>query len=92
MNLDPDNCPRCGVSWVGEPIPAHLRHDYYGDHWVVNVVLIVDDDADGHERPQYYQCKVCDGKTPLTIWNRGYKNEFLAKVFMNEFECGSRGD
>ncbi len=41
---------------------------------------------------QYYQCGVCDGKTPLSIWNRGYKNEFLAKVFMSEFESLLHGD
>ena len=79
MSLDPENCPHCGASWVGELLPEHLREGPDDDRRCGGAfVLMIDDD----DRPLYYQCRVCDAKTPLTIWNRGYKNEFLAEVFM----------
>lgn len=30
MSFRPLACPACGVSWVGEEIPAEMRH-HYGD-------------------------------------------------------------
>jgi hypothetical protein len=28
-----DNCPKCKVSWIGEPIPEDIAHHYSGTHW-----------------------------------------------------------
>lgn len=29
----PDNCPNCGTSWIGEPIPMVQRHFYQATHF-----------------------------------------------------------
>lgn len=81
VSLDPTSCPACGVSWVGDPTPA--GGSYYGSHFTVNVVLVLDE-------PKYYRCDACGVKTPLTLWNHGYRPEFLADVFLRGFE--RRGD
>ncbi len=75
--LDPEHCPHCGVSWVGDPVPDRSQYD--GSHFTKNVVLMLDE-------PKYYRCTVCNAKTPLGIWNHGYKPEFLARAFMSEFD------
>ncbi len=79
--LDPDNCPHCGVSWVGDPVPD--CGGYEARHFTKNVVLVLDE-------PQYYRCTVCEAKTELGIWNRGYKPGFLAEVFMRGFKGGPK--
>jgi predicted RNA-binding Zn-ribbon protein involved in translation (DUF1610 family) len=28
-----DNCPKCGVSWIGEEIPKDIAHLYAATHW-----------------------------------------------------------
>lgn len=28
-----DSCPNCKTSWIGEPIPKEIAHNYYGTHW-----------------------------------------------------------
>ena len=28
-----DNCPGCGVSWIGGEIPKKQQHLYSGKHW-----------------------------------------------------------
>jgi len=28
-----DNCPACGVSWIGGEIPKDIAHHYSGTHW-----------------------------------------------------------
>ena len=28
-----DNCPKCGVSWIGEEIPEKNRHLFEATHW-----------------------------------------------------------
>lgn len=28
-----DNCPNCGVSWIGDPIPDDIAEHYSGTHW-----------------------------------------------------------
>ncbi len=70
--LDPENCPQCGVSWINEEIA-------YGPPSPPKMILVL-------ARPRYYRCEVCGAKIPLGIWNHGYKPEFLARVFMSEFD------
>lgn len=33
MASDVDNCPNCGVSWIGDPIPEDIVDKYAGTHW-----------------------------------------------------------
>ena len=28
-----NNCPKCKVSWIGEPIPDDIKEHYSGTHW-----------------------------------------------------------
>jgi len=28
-----DDCPKCGVSWIGDEIPENIRHHYSVTHW-----------------------------------------------------------
>jgi predicted RNA-binding Zn-ribbon protein involved in translation (DUF1610 family) len=28
------NCPKCGVSWLGDPIPKEHEHSYSGTHYL----------------------------------------------------------
>jgi hypothetical protein len=74
---DPDECPECGVSWIGGPVADPANSE--SDHYTVNVVLMMDE-------PKRYRCDVCHAEIPLTIWERGYKPEFLASVLTEEFE------
>lgn len=34
-----DNCPKCGVSFIGEPIPEHLRQHCGGTHWRLEIAI-----------------------------------------------------
>lgn len=34
-----DNCPKCGVSWIGEAIPEDIRHHYAGTHWKREIAI-----------------------------------------------------
>ncbi len=47
--LDPEHCPHCGVSWVGDPVPDRSQYD--GSHFTKNVVLMLDE-------PKYYLHRV----------------------------------
>lgn len=33
MASEYDNCPNCGVSFQGDPIPEDIAHHYSGTHW-----------------------------------------------------------
>jgi len=70
--IDPENCPQCGVSWIDEKIEC-------GPPSPPKMILYIDD-------LKSYRCQVCGATIPLGIWNHGYKPEFLARVFMSEFE------
>jgi len=70
--LDPENCPQCGASWINEKVE-------YGPPSPPKMILYIDD-------PKFYRCQVCGATIPLGIWNHGYKPEFLARVFMSEFD------
>jgi len=83
MNLDPENCPHCGITWLGEPIPDGSKPC---SHYGANMVLILAEP----ENRNYYLCNSCGAQTPLGIGNYGYKPEFLTDVFLSAF--GRRGD
>ena len=33
MGSEIDNCPKCGVSFIGDPIPEDIVEFYAGTHW-----------------------------------------------------------
>jgi hypothetical protein len=79
MNLDPENCPHCGITWLGEPIPGGGTQ---GSHYGVNMAILVP----WRRGQTYHLCEGCGARTPFGIWNYGYKPEFLAEVFLNGFK------
>ncbi len=85
-NVDPEKCPHCAVSWLGEPIPDGGGSQ--GSHYGANMVLVL---AEPESR-NYYRCDACETQTPLGIWNYGYKPEFLAEVFPRGFQRRDIGD
>ncbi len=59
-----DNCPHCGVSLIGDPIPEDRRHHYSGTHWRREI---------GIEYPRKYdgvwewECPDCKGTWPSEV-------------------------
>lgn len=59
-----DNCPLCGVSLIGEPIPEDIRHHYEGGNWRREI---------GIEYPELYdgiwewKCPDCGGTWPSVV-------------------------
>jgi len=51
-----DNCPHCGVSLIGEPIPIRRRLDYGGKTHFRREIAIYDRDKD---RTVAYKCPDC---------------------------------
>jgi len=83
-----DNCPKCKVSFIGEPIPADIVEHYAGTHWRREIGY------DGGYMDIYdgivaYKCPDCnhffprgEGKWALDVFNKfinkmneGDKNE-----------------
>jgi predicted RNA-binding Zn-ribbon protein involved in translation (DUF1610 family) len=56
MKLHPDNCPKCGASWIGEPIPEKDRATYGATHFG-RVIGEYDDEAD---RTVAWKCPDCE--------------------------------
>ena len=55
-----------------------LRKLHGEDRFMVNVGICF---AQGQ---LFYRCYACEGDTPLTVWNRGYKPEYLAGILLRE--------
>lgn len=52
---EPLNCPHCGVSLLGDPIPDDIKEHYAGTHWK-RELGIYDWDKD---RTVAYECPDC---------------------------------
>lgn len=53
-----DQCPKCGNSWIGEPIPANIRQ-HYGNHTHFKREIGVEIQGKG-DRIDYYFCPDCN--------------------------------
>lgn len=58
---DPDGCPLCGVSLLGEPIPEASRH-HYGSSTHFRREMGVE--TDGYDGVLYWVCPDCHGAWP----------------------------
>lgn len=54
-----NNCPHCGVSLLGDPIPEDIRKYYSGTHWKREIGVEVPEIYDG---VLYYKCPDCNGQ------------------------------
>lgn len=59
-----DNCPGCNISFIGDPIPERIRHEYAGTHWRKEIGI------DGGMMGIYdgivaYQCPKCSHEFPV---------------------------
>ena len=84
-NLDPENCPHCGITWLGKPIPGGGTKD---SHYGANMAIV----SPARRGQRYYLCEACGAWTPFGIWNSRYKPEFLAEVFLSGFERRGNDD
>jgi hypothetical protein len=56
---EPLNCPHCGVSLLGDPIPEEWRSSYGGTHYKKEIGVEVPEKYDG---VYYYYCRECKGE------------------------------
>ena len=54
-----DNCPHCGVSLLGDPIPARFAHMYAGKYWKRELGF---EDPAIYDGVLYYECPDCKGR------------------------------
>ena len=61
---NPDNCPHCGASLIGDPIPDDIKENYSGTNWRREI---------GREDPSVYDgiiewiCPDCNGVWPSEV-------------------------
>ena len=60
----PTNCPKCGVSWIGDPIPANIAEHYSGTHFRREIGHV----SWSRDRVTHYQCPDCHA-----LFDREYK-------------------
>lgn len=65
MTEIPDDCPHCGSSWIGDPIPEKDRLAYGRTHFR-RCIAIYDRYAD---RTVAYKCPDCDAVVHV-VWGR----------------------
>jgi len=52
-----DNCPKCGVSLIGDPIPEDIVEHYAGTHWRREIGIEVRGVYDG---VLFWRCPDCE--------------------------------
>jgi len=60
--IDLPNCPACGSSWQGEPIPEQMQYLFGGSKFFARVIAI---SSRRQDRVVAYQCPDCP-----TCWDR----------------------
>jgi len=69
--LNSDNCPHCGVSLIGDPIPDDIKEHYSSTHWRREIGMEYPDKYDGVWE---WMCPDCGGKWPSEVAKlRGYE-------------------
>lgn len=75
-----DNCPHCGVSLIGDPIPEKDRHHFGKEtHFRREVGIEIWGAYDGI---LYWQCPDCGGswhRWPVESWQHERAKEFVTK-------------
>jgi hypothetical protein len=56
---DLENCPHCGVSLLGDPIPANIVDQYSGTHWKREIGVV---DMFKYDGTYYFMCPDCKGE------------------------------
>ena len=60
---DLDNCPECGESWIGNPIPEESQKHYGGKKFFGRIIGV--EDPEIYDGVSWWMCPVCK-----TRWNR----------------------
>lgn len=55
--MNRSNCPQCGCSWVGNPIPEELRKEYGGRRYFTRLVQNYDWKT---KKVVAYECPDCE--------------------------------
>ena len=83
----PDNCPKCGMNFIGDPIPENIAEHYAGTHWHKEIGI------DGSYMGIYdglvaYMCPDCKHYFPRanTAWAKDIFEQFLEKMKEEEDE------
>lgn len=63
-----DNCPKCNISFIGDPIPEDIVEYYSGTHWRKEIGIEVPGKYDGIS---YFMCPNCEYK-----WDRWTGEEY----------------
>ncbi len=67
MSLDMEQCPNCGVSWIGDPIPKEHQANYSGTHFKREIGIQYSYDHPEHyDGISEYMCPDC--KTRFGRW------------------------
>lgn len=61
---DRDNCPHCGTSLIGDPIPDNIRQYYHGTHWRREIGMEYPEKYDGIWE---WKCPDCSGVWPSEV-------------------------
>ncbi len=56
---EPLNCPHCGVSLLGEPIPQDMAAHYSVTHWKREIGV---EDPIKYDGVYYWECPDCEGQ------------------------------
>ena len=84
MSNEPENCPHCKVSLLGDPIPKKYLEHYSGTHFKREIGIEVRGFYDG---VAYYECPDCKGK--WGAWLKEFEdwsnNEQRLYRFKNKF-------
>lgn len=59
--MSKDNCPHCGVSLIGDPIPDDIKEHYAGTHWRREIGI---EDPEKYDGTWEWLCPDCDGRWP----------------------------
>lgn len=59
----PATCPKCGASWLGDPIPEAIAQDYSDTHWRREFGIY-----GNRDRVMHYQCPDCKA-----LFHRDYR-------------------
>lgn len=58
---NPDNCPKCKKSLVGDPIPEDIKHLYSGTNWRLEIGVEYPEKYDGVWE---WRCPFCEHTWP----------------------------